>query len=75
MCSDLLSPSRPVELLQALEYNGSTMGMELIMAVTTLEQPRNRRFQLRATASEEELIKVAAHGRPQRHRVHHAQCL
>lgn len=25
------------------------------------EQPRNRRLQLRATASEEELIKVAAH--------------
>jgi uncharacterized protein (DUF1778 family) len=37
------------------------METELIMAVTTLEQPRNRRFQLRATASEEELIKVAAH--------------
>jgi uncharacterized protein (DUF1778 family) len=30
------------------------------MAVTTPEQPRDRRFQLRATASEEELIRVAA---------------
>lgn len=30
------------------------------MAVSTPEQQRDRRFQLRATASEEELIKVAA---------------
>ena len=30
------------------------------MAISTREQPRNRRFQLRATALEEELIKVAA---------------
>jgi uncharacterized protein (DUF1778 family) len=30
------------------------------MAISTLEQPRDRRFQLRATASEEEIIKVAA---------------
>ena len=30
------------------------------MAISTPEQPRNRRFQLRATASEEQLIKVAA---------------
>ena len=30
------------------------------MATSTPEQPRDRRFQLRATASEEELIKVAA---------------
>ncbi|MDA1314105.1 MAG: DUF1778 domain-containing protein [Acidobacteria bacterium] len=30
------------------------------MAVSTPGQPRDRRFQLRATASEEELIKVAA---------------
>ena len=30
------------------------------MAPTTPEQPRNRRFQLRATAADEELIKVAA---------------
>ena len=30
------------------------------MAITTPEQPRDRRFQLRATASEEALIKVAA---------------
>ena len=30
------------------------------MAVSTPEQPRDRRFQLRASASEEELIKVAA---------------
>ena len=30
------------------------------MAISTPEQPRDRRFQLRATASEEELIKVAA---------------
>ena len=30
------------------------------MAVSTPEQPRDRRFQIRATASEEELIKVAA---------------
>lgn len=30
------------------------------MALSAPEQPRDRRFQLRATASEEELIKVAA---------------
>ena len=30
------------------------------MAVSTPDQPRDRRFQLRATASEEALIKVAA---------------
>ena len=30
------------------------------MAISTREQQRDRRFQLRATASEEELIKVAA---------------
>jgi uncharacterized protein (DUF1778 family) len=30
------------------------------MAISTPEQPRDRRFQLRATASEESLIKVAA---------------
>ena len=30
------------------------------MAISTPEQPRDRRFQLRATASEETLIKVAA---------------
>jgi uncharacterized protein (DUF1778 family) len=30
------------------------------MAISTPDQPRDRRFQLRATASEETLIKVAA---------------
>lgn len=30
------------------------------MAISTPEQPRDRRFQLRATAREEKLIKVAA---------------
>jgi uncharacterized protein (DUF1778 family) len=30
------------------------------MALSPSDQPRDRRFQLRATASEEELIKVAA---------------
>lgn len=30
------------------------------MATSTPEQPPNRRFQLRATAAEEELIKIAA---------------
>lgn len=30
------------------------------MAISTPDQPRNRRFQLRATASEETLIKAAA---------------
>lgn len=30
------------------------------MALSRAEQPRDRRFQLRATASEEELIRVAA---------------
>ena len=30
------------------------------MAITSAEQPRDRRFQLRATASDEELIRVAA---------------
>ncbi|HMC58627.1 MAG TPA: DUF1778 domain-containing protein, partial [Candidatus Solibacter sp.] len=32
------------------------------MAISTPEQPRDRRFQLRATALEEALIKVAAEG-------------
>jgi len=32
------------------------------MAISTPEQPRDRRFQLRATAREEALIKVAAEG-------------
>ena len=43
-----------------MEYAGSTIGVETAMARSTPEQPRDRRFQLRATASEEELIKVAA---------------
>ncbi len=30
------------------------------MAISRPDQPRNRRFQLRTTASEEELIKIAA---------------
>src|SRR5882724_13449038 len=34
--------------------------MRQIMAISSPEQPRDRRFQLRATASEETLIKVAA---------------
>jgi len=34
--------------------------LEKQMAISTPEQPRDRRFQLRATASEESLIKVAA---------------
>jgi uncharacterized protein (DUF1778 family) len=34
--------------------------METYMAISTPEQPRDRRFQLRATAREETLIKVAA---------------
>jgi uncharacterized protein (DUF1778 family) len=36
------------------------MKVEGNMAISTPEQPRDRRFQLRATASEEALIKVAA---------------
>jgi uncharacterized protein (DUF1778 family) len=32
------------------------------MAISTPDQPRDRRFQLRATAREEALIKVAAEG-------------
>ena len=32
------------------------------MAISSPEQPRDRRFQLRATAREEALIKVAAEG-------------
>jgi uncharacterized protein (DUF1778 family) len=36
------------------------MELDPPMATSTPEQPRDRRFQLRATASEEELIKVAA---------------
>ena len=36
------------------------MELEKQMAISTPEQPRDRRFQLRATASEETLIKVAA---------------
>jgi uncharacterized protein (DUF1778 family) len=34
--------------------------MEPPIAISAPEQPRDRRFQLRATASDEELIKVAA---------------
>jgi uncharacterized protein (DUF1778 family) len=33
------------------------------MAISTPEQPRDRRFQLRATAAEEALVKVAAERR------------
>src|SRR5260370_38781792 len=47
----------------AAEYTGSTMKTEVPMAVSTPEQPRDRRFQLRATAREETLIKVAAERR------------
>src|ERR1035437_4210775 len=43
-----------------VEYVGSTIEMEGPMAISTPDQPRDRRFQLRATASEETLIKVAA---------------
>jgi len=39
----------------AVQWNWKTQ-----MAISTPEQPRDRRFQLRATASEETLIKVAA---------------
>jgi uncharacterized protein (DUF1778 family) len=44
----------------AMEYGGSTIGMSIVIATSTPNQPRSRRFQLRATASEEKLIKVAA---------------
>jgi len=43
-----------------MEYGGSTIEMRSDMAISTPNQPRSRRFQLRATASEETLIKVAA---------------
>src|ERR1035437_4193881 len=43
-----------------MEYIGSTIVTEGPMAISTPDQPRDRRFQLRATASEETLIKVAA---------------
>ena len=43
-----------------MEYVGSTLLMESIMAMSTPEQPKDRRFQLRTTAREETLIKVAA---------------
>jgi uncharacterized protein (DUF1778 family) len=43
-----------------LEYVGSTIKKEAFMAIATPEQPKDRRFQLRATAREETLIKVAA---------------
>src|SRR5205809_5789659 len=36
------------------------METEFLMAISTRHQPRDRRFQLRATATEETLIKVAA---------------
>lgn len=39
------------------QYSGSG---SVDMAITSPEQPRDRRFQLRATASQETLIKVAA---------------
>src|SRR5712671_2160596 len=39
------------------QYNGKR---EKTMAISTPEQPRDRRFQLRTTAREEALIKVAA---------------
>ena len=42
------------------EYTGSTIKVEVSVAISIPEQQRDRRFQLRATASEVELIKVAA---------------
>jgi uncharacterized protein (DUF1778 family) len=42
------------------EYAGSTTDTRASMAISTPEQRRDRRFQLRATAREETLIKVAA---------------
>jgi uncharacterized protein (DUF1778 family) len=39
---------------------GSAIDRGKAMAVSTSEQQRDRRFQLRTTAAEEELIKVAA---------------
>ena len=36
------------------------METEFLMAISTRHQPRDRRFQLRATAGEETLIKIAA---------------
>lgn len=43
-----------------MEYTGSTIGTEHTMAISSPNQPRDRRFQLRVTASEETLIKIAA---------------
>src|ERR1035437_2903154 len=43
-----------------MEYIGSTIVTEGPMAISTPDQPRDRRFQLHTTASEETLIKVAA---------------
>ena len=42
------------------EYVGSTLRTKRFMAISTAEQPKNRRFQLRTSAREETLIKVAA---------------
>jgi uncharacterized protein (DUF1778 family) len=49
-----------VDLVTGAEYVGSTIYVEFIMAISIPEQPRDRRLQLRATAREETLIKVAA---------------
>ena len=46
--------------LPDVEYIVSTIGLETSMAISTPVQPRDRRLQLRATAGEETLIKVAA---------------
>src|SRR5579872_4749733 len=43
-----------------MEYDGSTLEREHYMAISTPQQPKDRRFQLRATAREETLIKIAA---------------
>ncbi len=58
-----LLPDQASVWTELLEYAVSTIKKEPSKATSAPEQPRDRRFQLRATAREETLIKVAAERR------------
>ena len=51
---------RPATSSHRFQYEVRRQYNRFIMAKSTLDQPRNRRFQLRAMATEETLIRMAA---------------
>jgi len=56
---ELFAPLAPPKICIEVQWQYDRSG-SVYMAIVPREQPRDRRFQLRATASEETLIKVAA---------------